>query len=221
MVHNTVGKTWLQNNPDEELQKKRQFLIEVNPDSEHITIHDPKEITVLDPACGSGHILVTSYDVLYDIYLQAGYTRSSIPQLILQNNLFGFEICPRAHQLACFAVTMKARQDDPDISKKVDIAHHIICLEENNNYEQIDEQKYPHLRSFLKNWYKAHTYGSLIHVEEFAKEQVLSEYETFQSQDGLFADSIVRKESLDKMLRQAELMLQKYANVVANPPYMG
>lgn len=118
MVHNTVGKTWLQNNPDEELQKKWQFLIEVNPDSEHITIHDPKEITVLDPACGSGHILVTSYDVLYDIYLQAGYPRSSIPQLILQNNLFGFEICPRAHQLACFAISMKARQDDPEISQK-------------------------------------------------------------------------------------------------------
>ena len=53
MVHNTVGKTWLQNHPDESLQKKREFLIEASPDSEHITIADPKELTVLDPACGS------------------------------------------------------------------------------------------------------------------------------------------------------------------------
>jgi len=220
MVHNTVGKTWLQNYPDESLQKKREFLIEASPDSGHITITDPKELTVLDPACGSWHILVTSYEVLYDIYLNAGYSRSSIPEHILKNNLYGFEICPRAHQLACFAVIMKAWAYDAEITQKVDISQNIICLEENNNYEKIDEQKYPHLRSFVRNWYHTGTYGSLIHVEEFSSEQILADYEKFQSQDGLFADTIVTKNSLEKLLHQATLMSLEYTNVVANPPYM-
>ena len=134
--------------------------------------------------------------------------------------MYGFEICPRAHQLACFAVIMKAWADDAEITKKVDISKHIICLEENNNYEKIDEQKYPHLRSFVRNWYHACTYGSLIHVEEFNSEQILVDYEKFQSQDGLFADTIVTKNSLEKMLHQATLMSLGYTNVVANPPYM-
>lgn len=33
----------------------------------------PETITVLDPACGSGHILVVAYDVLKAIYLERGY----------------------------------------------------------------------------------------------------------------------------------------------------
>ncbi|WP_394754591.1 BREX-1 system adenine-specific DNA-methyltransferase PglX [Crenothrix sp.] len=73
---------------------------------------NPETITVLDPACGSGHILVEAYDVLKAIYLERGYRMRDIPRLILEKNLFGLDIDDRAAQLAGFALLMKARADD-------------------------------------------------------------------------------------------------------------
>lgn len=73
---------------------------------------NPETITVLDPACGSGHILVVAYDVLKAIYLERGYRPRDIPRLILEKNLYGLDIDDRAAQLAGFALLMKARADD-------------------------------------------------------------------------------------------------------------
>lgn len=73
---------------------------------------NPETITVLDPACGSGHILVVAYDVLKAIYLERGYRLRDIPRLILEKNLYGLDIDDRAAQLAGFALLMKARADD-------------------------------------------------------------------------------------------------------------
>jgi hypothetical protein len=73
---------------------------------------NPESITVLDPACGSGHILVVAYDVLKAIYLERGYQPRAIPRLILEKNLFGLDIDDRAAQMAGFALLMKARADD-------------------------------------------------------------------------------------------------------------
>lgn len=73
---------------------------------------NPETITVIDPACGSGHILVEAYDLLKAIYLERGYQLRSIPRLILEKNLYGLDIDDRAAQLAGFALLMKARADD-------------------------------------------------------------------------------------------------------------
>ena len=77
-----------------------------------LTLLNPETITVIDPACGSGHILVEAYDVLKAIYLERGYQLRSIPRLILEKNLYGLDIDDRAAQLAGFALLMKARADD-------------------------------------------------------------------------------------------------------------
>jgi hypothetical protein len=77
-----------------------------------MTMLNPETITVLDPACGSGHILVVAYDVLKVIYLERGYRPRDIPRLILEKNLYGLDIDDRAAQLAGFALLMKARADD-------------------------------------------------------------------------------------------------------------
>ena len=73
---------------------------------------NPEELTLLDPACGSGHILVEAYDLFKAIYQERGYRAKDIPRLILEKNLFGLEIDDRAAQLAAFALMMKARADD-------------------------------------------------------------------------------------------------------------
>src|SRR5207302_8389789 len=93
--------------PGEQPPEVQQQLKAIVP-----TTLNPEELTLLDPACGSGHILVEAYDLFKAIYQERGYRARNIPSLILQKNLFGLEIDDRAAQLAAFALMMKARADD-------------------------------------------------------------------------------------------------------------
>lgn len=119
MVQNSLGRLWLEANPTSELKSKvpMEFYIEPRDDNPKIERDplSPEEITILDPACGSGHILVEAYDVLKAIYTERGYSSRDIPRLILKKNLFGLDIDERAAQLSNFALLMKARPDDPKI----------------------------------------------------------------------------------------------------------
>lgn len=122
MTQNSLGRLWLEANPNSELKTKApmEFYIEPaedNPKVERDQIN-PEEITVLDPACGSGHILVEAYDLLKAIYTERGYSSRDIPELILKNNLFGLDIDERAAQLASFALLMKARANDSSLFDK-------------------------------------------------------------------------------------------------------
>lgn len=141
LVQNSVGRLWLMANPASTLNTQWPYYIEpaeqtpevqaqldaliqarlsedsLLPQEEGPRVRangslNPETITVLDPACGSGHILVEAYDVLKAIYLERGYQPRSIPRLILEKNLYGLDIDDRAAQLAGFALLMKARADD-------------------------------------------------------------------------------------------------------------
>lgn len=121
LVQNSVGRQWLQTYPASPLKAEMPYYIEpaeqapeVQAQLDAITPASmaPESIKVLDPACGSGHILVEAYKVLKAIYAERGYRTRDIPQLILKNNLFGLDIDDRAAQLAGFALLMKAREDD-------------------------------------------------------------------------------------------------------------
>ncbi|MDZ4187960.1 MAG: BREX-1 system adenine-specific DNA-methyltransferase PglX [Hydrogenophaga sp.] len=128
LVQNSVGRLWLMANPQStlasewpyyippaeqtpEVQAQLDALIQTRVREDGDTLN-PETITVLDPACGSGHILVVAYDVLKAIYLERGYRLRDIPRLILEKNLYGLDIDDRAAQLAGFALLMKARADD-------------------------------------------------------------------------------------------------------------
>lgn len=111
MVQNTLGKLWLQNKPNSKLRDFMPYFIESpSMDSEDfLKVDSVEEITFLDQACGSGHILVYAFELFTKIYAEEGYQPAEIPQLILEKNLFGFEIDDRAAQLAGLALMMKAR----------------------------------------------------------------------------------------------------------------
>jgi hypothetical protein len=96
--------------PAEQTAEVQAKLAEITPKS-----LDPEAITLMDPACGSGHILIEAYNLFREIYLERGYQTRDIPRLILEKNLYGLEICDRAAQLAGFAVLMRARRDDARI----------------------------------------------------------------------------------------------------------
>lgn len=129
LVQNSVGRQWLATYPDSELKGKMEYYIEPAEQSEDVieqlkaitpTSIDPEEIKVLDPACGSGHILVEVYEVLREIYLERGYRLREIPELIITKNIYGLDIDDRAAQLAGFALMMKAREDDRRIFQRVE-----------------------------------------------------------------------------------------------------
>ncbi len=128
LVQNSVGRLWLMANPASTLKGNWRYYIEPAEQTPEVQAQldaliqarmaedggslNPEAITVLDPACGSGHILVEAYEVLKAIYLERGYQARAIPRLILEKNLFGLDIDDRAAQMAGFALMMKARADD-------------------------------------------------------------------------------------------------------------
>jgi type II restriction/modification system DNA methylase subunit YeeA len=110
LVENSVGRLWLLNHPSSRLVDQMDYYIApVDEETDFLKISSPEELTVIDPACGSGHMLTYAFDLLYTVYEEEGYAPSEIPSLILVNNLHGTEIDPRAGALAAFALTMKAR----------------------------------------------------------------------------------------------------------------
>ena len=146
LVQNSVGRYWLQTYPDSALPRAMPYF--VFPGEQPIEVQDeyarftpdsiePESIKVLDPACGSGHILVEAYNLLYRIYEERGYRSREIPELILKHNLFGLDIDDRAAQLAGFALLMRARQDDRRLFSRNkearELTLHIHALQESRH----------------------------------------------------------------------------------------
>jgi len=136
MVENSLGRLWLESHPESGLRSKMPYYLESpveSPPSPQVWGNQssqsppdlgdlggklplqPQDLTVCDPACGSGHILVYAFDLLFEIYREQGYLERDIPGLILTHNLFGLDIDERAVQLASFAVLMKARSKNSRI----------------------------------------------------------------------------------------------------------
>ena len=117
MVQNTVGRIYLDNNPyvASVMKSKWQYLVEsVEPTPADAVLHydELTDFKVADLACGSGHILNECFDLLYDLYITEGYTRTEAITHIFQYNLTGIDLDPRAQQLSLFALTLKACQCD-------------------------------------------------------------------------------------------------------------
>ncbi|NMY25071.1 BREX-1 system adenine-specific DNA-methyltransferase PglX [Pseudomonas sp. WS 5021] len=128
LVQNSLGRLWMMANPGSSLKNKMLYYIESAEQDDDVQVQldeiihirmdedggtlNPESLTILDPACGSGHILVEAYNLLRTIYEERGYRLRDIPRLILQKNLYGLDIDNRAAQLAGFALLMKAREDD-------------------------------------------------------------------------------------------------------------
>jgi hypothetical protein len=143
LVQNSLGKQWIATYPNSPLKQQMAYYIEPAEQTPEVQAQltaitpeslNPEELTLLDPACGSGHILVEAYDLFKAIYQERGYRARDIPSLILQKNLYGLEIDDRAAQLAAFALVMKARADDRRIFSS-GIQPHVLAIQDSKGLD--------------------------------------------------------------------------------------
>lgn len=228
MVDNSLGRYWIERNPESDLKSKLKFYVE----PENFTTVDekisPEDLTVFDPCMGSGHILVYAFEVLMQIYLECGYTERDATSLILENNLFGLDIDDRAYQLAYFAVMMKARSYDRRILTR-DIKPNVYSIKESNfladSWQKIsDDEKFRKIfQTVVDTFIDAKEYGSILNVPDADYDYALSVIDDFeQSVPVDFEAQILRGKTDDirALVNQAKLMAKKYTAVVTNPPYM-
>lgn len=228
MVDNSLGRYWIERNPESDLKNKLKFYVE----PENFTTVDekisPEDLTVFDPCMGSGHILVYAFEVLMQIYLECGYTERDATSLILENNLFGLDIDDRAYQLAYFAVMMKARSYDRRILTR-NIKPNVYSIKESNfladSWQKIsDDEKFREIfQTVVDTFIDAKEYGSILNVPDADYDYALSVIDDFeQSVPVDFEAQILRGKTDDirVLVNQAKLMAKKYTAVVTNPPYM-
>lgn len=226
LVENSLGRLWLLNHPTSSLAEQMDYYIApVDDETDFLKVASPEELKIIDPACGSGHMLTYAFDLLYAIYEEEGYAPFDIPGLILANNLYGTEIDPRAGALAAFALTMKARacqrtffnkQVEPNICVLKPIAF---------TPDELDLLVTPggnrhHEEAFWKQFQYADTLGSLIQPREDLFKPLERHLDTNLAHDGDLLENDLQ-ERARRVVLQTEYLSRRYDLVVANPPYMG
>ncbi|WP_303188836.1 BREX-1 system adenine-specific DNA-methyltransferase PglX [uncultured Clostridium sp.] len=239
MVDNSLGKLWIESNTKSNLSSDLEYYLDKNSnESENNCINkiDISKIKLLDNAMGSGHILVYAFEVFYKIYKEAGYSEREIPKNILVNNIYGIDIDGRATQLATFALIMKARQYNRRLFREIikeKLELNIVEIHETNIFsnEDIeyfigdDENLRPMIEGLIGNYLDAKEYGSIINLEkvniDIIKER-LNQISINEIDDLINMESKLKiKNILPQIIKQYEIMINKYDIVVTNPPYMG
>lgn len=233
MVDNSLGRYWIERNPQSKLAEKLEFF--VTPKNGEIQYVDekvsPTDLTFFDPCMGSGHILVYAFDVLMEIYREGGYSVRDAALNIVENNIFGMDIDKRAYQLAYFAVMMKARSYNRRALTQ-GIKNNLAVAEESNSIDRFEcdgltnNKEKNKIGDYLVKAYKdAREIGTLQTVEK-------QDYDSFRTYLNDIEKSAGQLNFLStewlngtlplmfQLTKQAEIMSNKYAVVCTNPPYM-
>ena len=233
MVDNSLGRYWIERNPQSKLAEKLEFF--VTPKNGEIQCVDekinPTDLTFFDPCMGSGHILVYAFDVLMEIYREVGYSDRDAALSIVENNLFGMDIDKRAYQLAYFAVMMKARSYNRRALTK-GIFNNLAVVEESNSIDKFacsgltTDSEQNKIGEYLVEAYRdAQEIGTLQTIEKKDYKGFVTYLNNINSSVGQidFSSADWLNDTLPQMVqlaKQAEIMSNKYAVVCTNPPYM-
>lgn len=207
----------------EQTEEVRQQLDEIQREYANL---DVKEIKVIDPCMGSGHILVYAFDVLMQIYEANGYSQRDAAQSILENNLYGLDIDDRAAQLAYFAVMMKARQYDRRIFSR-GIQPHVYAIVESNGLDRStidyftnnDPKLQKDFGTLVNELRDAKEYGSILNISQVDFAALYARIDEVRDDISIFREVVLN--SILPLIQVAEVMSKKYDVVVTNPPYMG
>ena len=237
MVENSLGRLWVEGHPNDELKSGWKYYLkeavqepEVQAQLESIRAEygklNPEEIRVIDPCCGSGHILVYCFEVLMQIYESQGYTQRDAAQLIVEKNLYGLDIDNRAAQLAYFAVMMKARSYDRRFLTR-QISPHIYAIQDSNGIDRYaleyfcngDAKLKAAMDSIIKEMHDAKEYGSILSITPVDFAALYARFDQVRDDIHMGQETVLN--SLLPLVQTAEVLAQKYEVVVTNPPYLG
>ncbi|WP_048718295.1 BREX-1 system adenine-specific DNA-methyltransferase PglX [Bacillus sp. 522_BSPC] len=236
MVQNSLGKLYDEKYEDNQLSQKWKYYLK-HEENHHLypEFESLEDLKIMDPACGSGHILIYAFEMLYDMYEEAGYPSREIPQLILEKNLYGLDIDKRAQQIANFALLMKAAEKQPRFisrlsrkgqSPKLNV-YEIVDADQSLSDEAIDyfaenETDKDLINELLNQFENGKQFGSLIDPIEIPYEEWINRIYGLENQKNDLIDEAnlnELKEKLLPVLEQALLMFQKNDVIVTNPPY--
>lgn len=243
MVENSLGKLALESTGiNENLKDNWKYYIdsEKEENSEKIKIED---IKILDPAMGSGHILVYTFDLLFEMYENLGWSTKESVLSILKNNLYGLEIDERAGQLASFALMMKAREKFSRLfsvlKREEDFKLNTLIIEESNSLSEriknrIEANNLNNLNKIIQEFEDAKEYGSILKLESIDKEILEKEFNILKeslnnneqeilifNEDEMIIDINEELELIESLIKQHITLINQYEAVVTNPPYMG
>jgi hypothetical protein len=232
LVQNSTGRIWLESYPKSVLKERMKYYVESDVDVEKkfYSNINPEELKIIDPACGSGHILIRVFDTLMNIYREMGYSDLDAVKNIVEKNLYGLDIDKRAAQLACFAVMMKAREyaGSRIFRQKLDLNIYEIQEVDKNLVDStefikgLSKEEDEQLQEILSVFLEAKNIGSLITIPEKYLDKIDYFLEILENQ--LNDDFELTKKYASQyyqILKVAKVLGQKYDAVVANPPYMG
>lgn len=234
MVENTLGRIYLDNNPGSALEEQMPYLVAKAEGTEEAIYRYERleDLRVIDPACGSGHILLEAFDLLYAMYLNEFYSREEAIKAIFAHNLVGIDLDTRARQLATFALLLKACQRDdrfldahclprvldmPACNRDTwrDTQGHFDCYygltSSQSPREEIDAafhllEQAPNLGSTMK-----------FAISERTRVYLQERVACYEAKPQFSQDF----EPLVQGFRLILALTDRYAAVIANPPYMG
>ena len=233
MVQNTLGRIYLDNNPYSSLGDGMKYLVkteEKTPEDAILKITDMDGYTLIDPACGSGHILVEAFDLLFAMYQEEAYPVKAAITSILTKNIIGIDLDTRAKQLATFALLMKACQKDrsyldckvmprvldmpePFVYEgglmKEFLAHFFL----GGNKKIIEETE-----KALELMKDANTLGSIMKFEISDETRAAIQKSTEQWEQQEFVNENIK--AVIPSMKVILALTDKYATTVMNPPYM-
>lgn len=244
MAQNSIGRIWLESYPDSPLKSQMKYYVEDAKQEEEVQKKlyeikyknvNPEDLRIIEPCCGSGHILVYVFDLLLEMYKEKGYNTKDIPGKILSKNLYGLDVDKRAAQLSQFSLMMKARSiDNRFFSDNRRVIPHVYEIQDSKflnslNYKQhmIDfgfSKKTRDIVDYLVDTFEdGKVIGSLLKVEVRNYQSVIDEIEQVKNnyitnllQIEFYNYGLKRIEELCKI---AFVLSSKYDVMITNPPY--
>jgi len=202
LVENTLGRLWLELHPDSQLASSLDYLVPFKTaDRPPAAPRSVKELTFLDPACGTMHFGLVAFDLVVSMYREemqnAGKpgwpdtppvaSEEEIPEAIIANNLHGIDIDPRAVQLSALTLYLKAKTLNPKacLSESRLACANVHMLDGDNLKNFVEQMKlgpiYRRILTALQARLKdSEQLGSLLRLEEEIRQLVAEERERYE-----------------------------------------